>query len=401
MAWKRHKADSYMDTEMKSFPTEYFTLHPDESLNYALNRWLPYWQHSETHDIAQRISGYTDWKHVMITAAEKAEQEGRTENAAFFYRAAEFFMSWSDPDRPTAYMSFLRLFNQSINDIAHTRHDVPYKDGFLPAISLKAQGDTQGTIVIHGGFDSSIEEFFHIGEFLSHQGYDVILFDGPGQGGALSLHELTMTPHWEEPVATVLDHFHVSDCTLLGISLGGYLALRAAAYEPRIKRVAACDVMEDFHDCMMSRLPEKARATIDFLHKWGAAGLVNLLFNQAGKKSEFTAWGLQQALTVSGTDTPDEMLSWISQFNTRSFSGNINQDVLIMAGAEDHLVPHHQLGRQVDHLTHPRSLSTRIYTQAEQAQNHCQVGNLQLMTDEFVQWVDIRTKHTTSASLAT
>lgn len=385
---------------MKSFPTEYFALHVDESLNYALNRWLPYWQASEVRDIAQRISGYEEWKPQMLAAAQKAEQEGRAENAAYFYRAAEFFMSWSDPDRHGAYTAFLKLFNQSISDISHERHDVPYKDGFLPAITLKAQGKARGTIVIHGGFDSSIEEFFHIAEFLSHQGHDVILFDGPGQGGALSVHKLTMTPHWEEPVAAVLDHFNVSDCTLLGISLGGYLALRAAAYEPRIKRVVACDVMEDFHDCMMSRLPEKARATVERLNSWGASGLVNFLFYRAGRKSEFTKWGLQQALTVSGTRSAYEMLGWIRQLNTRSFSDRITQDVLIMAGAEDHLVPHHQLGRQVDLLTNTRSLTTRIYTRAEQAHNHCQVGNLQLMIDEFAQWVDSRTKRTAPKPLA-
>ena len=43
-------------------------------------------------------------------------------------------------------------------------------------------------------------------------------------------------------MAAVLDHFGLADVTLIGLSLGGYLAPRAAAFEERIKRVVAHDV---------------------------------------------------------------------------------------------------------------------------------------------------------------
>ena len=51
-----------------------------------------------------------------------------------------------------------------------------------------------------------------------------------------------MTQRWEEPVSAVLDYFHLDDVTLIGLSLGGYLALRTAAIENRISRVVAFDV---------------------------------------------------------------------------------------------------------------------------------------------------------------
>jgi len=44
---------------------------------------------------------------------------------------------------------------------------------------------------------------------------------------------------WERPTAAVLDHFNLDDVTLFGLSMGGWFCLRAAAFEPRVKRVVA------------------------------------------------------------------------------------------------------------------------------------------------------------------
>jgi len=56
---------------------------------------------------------------------------------------------------------------------------------------------------------------------LRDAGYDTILFEGPGQGAALELAHLTMTPEWEKPVKAVLDYFRLDAVTLMGFSLGG------------------------------------------------------------------------------------------------------------------------------------------------------------------------------------
>jgi pimeloyl-ACP methyl ester carboxylesterase len=79
------------------------------------------------------------------------------------------------------------------------------------------------------------------------------MFDGPGEGTTLMREGIPMTPQWEKPVAAILDHLQIDKATLLGISLGGCLAIRAAASEPRIERVIAFDVMLDFFECVTSR----------------------------------------------------------------------------------------------------------------------------------------------------
>ncbi len=92
-------------------------------------------------------------------------------------------------------------------------------------------------MIIFGGFDSYVEEFFPIMLAIARSGYEVVGFEEPGQGGALEDTGQVLTPEWHRPVGAVLDHFTLDRVTLLGISLGGCLAIRAAAREPRVTRV--------------------------------------------------------------------------------------------------------------------------------------------------------------------
>ena len=68
--------------------------------------------------------------------------------------------------------------------------------------------------------------------YIVDAGYEIILFEGPGQGAAHRKSSLYMTHEWEKPTSAVLDYFELTDVTLIGISLGGYLAPRAAAFWP-------------------------------------------------------------------------------------------------------------------------------------------------------------------------
>jgi len=58
-----------------------------------------------------------------------------------------------------------------------------------------------------------------------------------------------------------------------------------------------------------------------------------------------------------------------------------------MAGAEDHDIPVHQLPDQIATLTQVRSLTARLFTRAEQAQNHVQVGNFGLAFRVILDWM--------------
>jgi hypothetical protein len=85
------------------------------------------------------------------------------------------------------------------------------------------------------------------------------------------------------------------------------------------------------------------------------------------------------------------------RYETTSISSDVTQDVLDMAGAEDHHVPADQFTQQVNLLTNARSVTARLFTRSEQAQNHVHVGNLRLSLDVILIWLggfEVRTLNT-------
>ncbi len=76
------------------------------------------------------------------------------------------------------------------------------------------------------------------------------------------------------------------------------------------------------------------------------------------------------------------------QFDTAQFSHLIQQDVLLLAGQDDHYVPPGQLSAQITTLTAARSLTARMFTAQEQASNHCQLGNIGLALDTMLDWMN-------------
>jgi len=365
----------------------YRNFHPLEHFNFQLNRWLPFLPEAELFEAAKKIDSLESWNTVMFRYARQAESEKRYGHAAFYYRAAEFFLLNSNPDKDIAYHKFIELFNLASRDIEFTRIDVPYEDSYLPAIILEPKAEYEDTLVVHGGFDSFVEELFPQLLSLTEHGFRIIAFEGPGQGLALKKYKIPMTFAWERPTSVVLDFFEIKSCSLLGISLGGYLATRAAAFEPRIKRVIADDVMEDFYDCLAQRLgPGKSRV-LSLLLKLGMKNLTNAVLKQAAKNDIVTAWALEQGVHVSGTASVYDYLKWTQKLHTRDISHRLKQDYLLLAGKSDHMVPIEQFHRQAASLTNVRSFTGRIFTHQEHAGSHCQIGNHELATSVMRSWL--------------
>jgi hypothetical protein len=66
----------------------------------------------------------------------------------------------------------------------------------------------------------------------------------------------------------------------------------------------------------------------------------------------------------------------------------VRQDYLLLAGSEDHFIPVEQFYQQIAALKNVRSLTARLFTSAEQAQNHCQIGNISLAIQEITSWLE-------------
>ncbi|MEP7187624.1 MAG: alpha/beta fold hydrolase [Roseiflexaceae bacterium] len=381
----------------------YYQLHPDVSLNFQLNRWIQWLGEDAVlagiRTVAPKIKDYADWKREFWHLAEQALAEGRILPAAVYFRSAEFFMSPEDADRRPAREQFLNLMRRGYAIKETDRHAVPYEGRTLPAYRFTPE-HPKGTIVMFGGFDSYIEELFPIALLPVQAGYDVVLFEGPGQGGALEDSGLPMTHAWERPVAAVLDHFGLKDVTLLGISLGGGLAIRAAAFEPRVQRVIAYDILFDFRECLFRQLNPVLKAILKLLLAIRAKGFVNTLVRRAAIRKPVVEWGVRQGMHVLGVTTPYQFFQVAKRYTTKHISKRVMADVLLLAGSEDHYVPLRQFYQQAAALGNVRSLTGRVFTRAEQAQNHYQIGNLGLALQVILHWLDGLDQRTTRPSHA-
>ncbi len=371
--------------------TAYARFNNDTNINYQLNRFLIPGKETVFSEIGACVRTFDDWKSAFLAAASQSECSGEAAEAARFYRAAEFFMSPGDPDRRHAFYKFIDLTYRTEAARGAKRFAVPFAGARLNGFRIEPSGAARGTIVAHGGFDSYCEEFFDIARAFAASGYEVAFFDGPGQGSTLMREHMPMTPAWHEPVSAVLNHLAIQEATLIGISLGGCLALRAAAFEARIKRVIAFDVMLDFFQCVVSRRGPHIERTIRALLALRLDTLVDKAVGALMARDLYSRWGIEQGMHVTGSGRPSEFLRKLRHYTTRDISERLTQHVLIMAGAEDHFVPLVQLHEQLPMLSAARSVTAEIFTGEEQAGAHCQVGNQGVAVERMISWISSRT----------
>jgi alpha-beta hydrolase superfamily lysophospholipase len=371
------------------FPVGYYSLHPNTALNFQLNRFYGWTNDqqmlSEMRAAAPSISSYTDWIREMLELSDKALAAGRPLAAAYYSRGAQFFLDTDDPRYGPALERFLDNALAGNGVAADDHHLIPYQETQLSAYRF-TPAQPRGTIVVFGGFDSYIVEWLPAALALRDAGLDTVIFDGPGQGAVLDA-GTPMTPDWHLPVAAVLDYFGLADVTLLGFSLGGCLVMRAAAREPRVSRVIAFDIMTELSECV-TRSPGTAALAALAANAEIPASVIDAAAEAFAKTDLLMEWAFRQAERVMGVATTAEVFKVWNEYHTDDVSPLVTQDVLLMAGAKDHYVPLHQLGHQLLTLTAARSTSARVFTEDEQAQNHCQIGNTGLAIKVILDWLD-------------
>ncbi|MFF9274555.1 alpha/beta hydrolase [Streptomyces griseosporeus] len=101
---------------------------------------------------------------------------------------------------------------------------------------LRGPADAPGTVVVVPGLDSAKEEFLDLASALLARGLAVFAMDGPGQGALAATTPLR--PDYEQVVGRVVDALGVARVGVVGLSLGGFFAARAAALEPRVAAAA-------------------------------------------------------------------------------------------------------------------------------------------------------------------
>jgi pimeloyl-ACP methyl ester carboxylesterase len=256
----------------------------------------------------------------------------------------------------------------------------------LPGFRVQAKGKERSTFVFNGGYDSFVEEFYAFLLPLTELGFTVIGFDGPGQGGALR-QGIYFEHAWEKPAKAVLDYFKLDTVDWLGASCGGYLSIRAAAFEPRIKHIISLPATYWGLDMTLKQMtPGKSEQLVSLFKAGDRKGTEALVAAQRRPSSVFD-WCVTQGMHITGTKTPWDFLTSISQHSLEGILHNVKQDILLTEGEQDHLFDIGWIHRVMKELVCARSVTARIFTEREGGEQHCQVGNSSLAREEIVCWL--------------
>lgn len=358
----------------------------DINFNFQANRLLSYGDlacdSAEIYKIAKNIKDFDSWFREWKNLAETAEEEGRYVHSMYYYRMAEFMLKDDHPAKDLMYDKMQAMFTKAFPEIK--RHRVPFQKGYLPCIYMEAKGSNK-TILLHGGYDSFIEEFYLLCQPFVEAGYNLILFEGEGQGGTLR-QGMKFNEAWENSVTAILNHFSIKEAALIGISWGGYFALRAAAYTKRITHAVCFDVLYDGLDVQMQLMKEPIRSLFRLLYKARAKQVINFLVEKKMKKDQLANWGISHGMYITGTNSPYEFYQAIEKHTLKGLLGRIDQQVLLLAGEEDHYVPTWHFAEVKKQLSQAR-VTARLFTKEEKGEQHCRVGNYSLAIDYILNWL--------------
>ncbi|QRN99570.1 alpha/beta hydrolase [Archangium violaceum] len=154
---------------------------------------------------------------------------------------AEFMYFDNPPLKHETRMWVTRVFHRAIPYLEYPTEPltVAYKGHALPAYFMRpATPGPHPCVILVNGLDSAKEvELFVFAQTFLARGMAVMLFDGPGQGELIGVEPLT--PDFEHVVGAVLRKMRgnsgidLNRIGIFGVSYGGYLASRAAAFHPQ------------------------------------------------------------------------------------------------------------------------------------------------------------------------
>lgn len=218
----------------------------------------------DLNDLRPRLDDMHDWAPAWSalareaeTRAERALQMGCTATAgselarasiAYFFAQ---FLLWQDPDtKREAYEHCVRAFARAASylDPPYERLDIPFRNITLPAYLRRPKGVARPPcVVLLGGLDTTKEEQQVISTLCVQRGLATLAFDGPGQGETHA--RMKLAPDFDQAVCAVLDFVgrrpdvDAARLGIIGRSMGGHYAPRAAALDPRVKAAVAWGAM--------------------------------------------------------------------------------------------------------------------------------------------------------------
>ena len=314
--------------------------------------------------------------------------------ASNYYRTSEFFLH-TNPEDPRIVSVWKKSRDSFLKGAKLADHPIipitiPFGGTTLPGYLclVDASGAKRPLLIIQTGFDGTKEElYFETAYFAVKRGYNVLLFEGPGQGEVIRIQKLPFRPNWETVVTPVVDYivtlkeFDEEKLALMGISFGGYLAPRAAAFEKRIKACIANGGVYDFH--MTAHLTQDLEKYIDT--QQGAEEIDKEIYARMKTNPSFR-WIMANGMFTFHAKSPSEWLKMTRPYTMKDVVAKITCPILIVDSEGDKDMPGQALKLYNALVSHRKDFM--LFTKEEGAEEHCQIGALLISNARILDWLD-------------
>jgi 2,6-dihydroxypseudooxynicotine hydrolase len=234
---------------------------------------------TDFEEVTRSLASWDDWCRAWSERAGIHEAMGRDalargkrlsagehlQRAGVCYHFAKFLFVHDLAQMKAAHMKAVDCRNAALPhlDPPGERVEIPHEGKALYGILRKPAGvERPPVMVMICGLDSAKEETEAYERPFLERGIAVLAFDGPGQGEGE--YDFAIRGDYEVPARAVVDFaidrsdLDSSRIGLWGVSLGGYYAPRAAAFDPRIKACIALAGPFDWGEAWAG-LPELTR----------------------------------------------------------------------------------------------------------------------------------------------
>jgi dienelactone hydrolase len=327
---------------------------------------------------------YESWVAVadrLIASAQADESVGRIINAGDKYYRASLYVSQSErlqspswDGRNAAYQKSIDLLlkHVELSKANFRRVEIPFEGGSLPGYFMQAEG-TDGiaapVIIQWNGLDSTKEMMYYSGfpQQLARRGISTLMVDTPGSGEALRLRGLTArydTEVWASACIDLLETMPEVDADRIGIvgwSLGGYYAPRAAAFEKRLKLAVAWGANHNWAEVQEKRRNREGENPVP--HYW---------------KHVFWVWGVE---------TMDEFIEATKHMHLNGVIDQITVPLLITHGVGDRQISVDYAHESYEQATASPKRELRLFADPEGGTEHISIDNMPYAGAFIADWV--------------
>jgi esterase/lipase len=334
-------------------------------------------------DDAGTAEFFTSWVAMADRLADLAREDealGRNfsaatklNRAALYYQTAERMQSHGFEPRKRVFQKGQEAFRAGmrLGRENYERIEIPYRSAMIPGFAVWANAPAASApiLVFVNGLDSSKEMLYWTGlaRELARRGVSTLHIDQPGSGEALRVHDLIATYDTERWASKVVDYLETrrevdpKRIGIAGISLGGYYAPRAVAFEPRFALGAVWGANHNWGEVQRRRLAREGDRPVP--HYW-----------------EHVQW-------VWGSKSMDEFMRTSAKVTLDGVLDRIRVPFLVTHGANDRQIPVAYAHQTYDQLINSPKRELKIFDERTGGIEHVSVDNMSFGRTFIADWI--------------